>query len=53
MKIFKFFKVLKMTLSMIFIIMFLISALKYSNIPIDNKIGDLSLLELYPDLFVT
>jgi len=51
-KIFEFFKVLilKMTLSAIIIIMFVISAPKYNNILIDNKIGGLSLSELYPIL---
>jgi len=49
MKIFEFFEVLtlKMTLSAIIIIIFIISAQKYSNILIDNKIGGLSLSELY------
>jgi len=37
-----------MTLSAI--IMFVISAPKYNNILIDNKIGGLSLSELYPKL---
>jgi len=46
----KFFEVLtsKMALSTIIIIIFIISAPKYSNILIDNKIGGLSLSELYP-----
>jgi len=50
MKIFEFFEVLtlKMTLSAIIIIIFIISAPKYSNILIDNKIGGLSLSELHP-----
>jgi len=50
MKIFEFFEVLtlKMALSTIIIIIFIISAPKYSNILIDNKIGGLSLSELYP-----
>jgi len=53
MKIFEFFEVLtlKMALSAIIIIIFIISASKYSNIQIDNKIGELSLLELYPKFF--
>jgi len=44
MKIFEFFEVLtlKMTLLVIIIIIFVISAPKYSNILIDNKIGGLS-----------
>jgi len=52
MKIFEFFEVLtlKMTLLVIIIIIFIISAPKYSNILIDNKIGGLSLSELYPNL---
>jgi len=37
-----------MTLSAIIIIIFIISAPKYSNILIDNKIGGLSLSKLYP-----
>jgi len=37
-----------MTLSAIIIIMFVISAPKYNNILIDNKIRGLSLSELYP-----
>jgi len=50
MKIFEFFEVftLKMTLSAIIIIIFIISAPKYSNIQIDNKIGGLLLSELHP-----
>jgi len=45
MKIFEFFEglILKMALSAIIIIIFIISAPKYSNILIDNKIGELSL----------
>jgi len=39
---------LKMALSAIIIIIFIINAPKYSNILIDNKIGGLSLSELYP-----
>jgi len=50
MKIFEFFEnlTLKMTLSAIIIIIFIISTPKYSNILIDNKIGGLSLSELHP-----
>jgi len=52
MKIFEFFEVLtlKMALSMIIVIIFIISAPKYSNILIDNKIGGLSLSSLSKDL---
>jgi len=52
MKIFRVFEVLtlKMALSVIIIIIFIINAPKYSNILIDNKIGWLSLSELYPIL---
>ena len=39
---------LKMALSVIFIIIFVISAPKYSNIPIDSEIGDFPFSELYP-----
>jgi len=51
MKIFEFFVVLtlKMALSEIIIIIFIISAPKYNNILIDNKIGGSSLSELYPN----
>jgi len=53
MKIFELFEVLtlKMTLSAIIIIIFIISASKYSNILIDNKTRELSLSELHPCLF--
>jgi len=53
MKIFEFFEALtlKMTLSAIIIIKFIISAPKYSNILIDNEIGGLSLSELYLSKF--
>jgi len=53
MKIFECFEILtlKMELSAIIIIIFIISAPKYSNIRIDNKIGGLSLSELYPKFF--
>jgi len=55
MKIFEFFEILtlKMVLSAIIIIIFIISAPKYSNIPIDNKIGGLSLSELYPLYYIS
>src|SRR5436190_11589695 len=39
---------LKMALSVIFIIIFVISAPKYNNIPIDSEIGDFPFSELYP-----
>jgi len=42
---------LKMTLSVIIIIIFVINAPKYSNILIDNKIGGLSLSELHPNSY--
>jgi len=50
-KFLEFFEVLtlKMTLLAIIIMIFIISAPKYSNILIDNKIGGLSLSELYPN----
>jgi len=53
MKIIEFIEVLtlKMALSAIIIIIFIISAPKYSNILIDNEIGGLSFSELYPILF--
>jgi len=49
-KFFEFFEVLtlKMTLSAIIIIIFIISAPKYSNILINNKIRELSLSKLHP-----
>ena len=41
---------LKMALSVIFIIIFVISAPKYNNIPIDSEIGDFPFSELYPKI---
>src|SRR5436190_24394134 len=41
---------LKMALSVIFIIIFVISAPKYNNIPIDSEIGDFRFSELYPTM---
>jgi len=48
MKIFEFFEVLTLKMVLSAIIIFIISTPKYSNILIDNKIGGLSLSELYP-----
>jgi len=42
---------LKMTLSIIFMIRFVISALTYSSAPIDSKIGVFRFSEVYPYFF--